>query len=736
MSTEKNFASHNFEFWGGLECTINRVNDSYFDQLDLSGHYVREGDIELISELGIKTLRYPVLWEKHEPQYQQPIDWTFTNKIFNELSKYNITPIAGLLHHGSGPQYTSLLDEKFPELFASYAGKVAQKFPFLQYYTPINEPLTTARFSGLYALWYPHISNDVSFVKMLLNQVKGIILAMKEIRKINPDARLVQTEDLSKTYSTPSLSYQASFENERRWLTYDLLCGKERSGHTMRDYFIRLGISENALNFFIKNALLPDVMGFNYYITSERYLDDDFKKYPPHTHGGNEIQEYADVEAIRVSHDNSSGLKVLLEEAWQRYKLPLAITEAHINSGREDQLRWLDEVHNSCIEASKAGVNIKAMTFWSLFGAYGWNHLLTGDKMEYETGAFDLRSIKPRPTAIAMFIKNIIQGKKYVHPLLSQKGWWQQANRFYKSQIPDTKRNTLRSRPIIIIGKTGTLGQAFAKMCSYRNFPFVLTGREDLDITNEKIIQAFLDAFNPWAVINTAGFVRIDEAEDHKEECFRVNMTAAILLSNACKERNISFVTFSTDQVFDGQKKGPYYETDKVRPLNVYGASKAMAEKEMLQQHPGTLILRTSSFFGPWDTHNFAFAVLKSLSANETFPVSDDVFISPTYIPHLVTTSLDLLIDGECGLWHLANDGAVSWKEFAEKIAVKAGYKPTSMIGTNSRDLEWKAARPNNSVIRSEKANFLPSLDEAINYFFKECTTLPISVLKARKTFL
>ena len=156
MLTEKKNTSSNLECWGGIECTINRVNDSYFDQLSLSGHYFREGDIKLIAELGIKTLRYPVLWEKHEPVYDQPIDWTFTEKKFAELKQYGITPIAGLLHHGSGPSYTSLLDDHFPFLFASYAGKVARKFPWVQYYTPINEPLTTARFSGLYGLWYPH----------------------------------------------------------------------------------------------------------------------------------------------------------------------------------------------------------------------------------------------------------------------------------------------------------------------------------------------------------------------------------------------------------------------------------------------------------------------------------------------------------------------------------------------------------------------------------------------------
>ena len=201
-------------------------------------------------------------------------------------------------------------------------------------------------------------------------------------------------------------------------------------------------------------------------------------------------------------------------------------------------------------------------------------------------------------------------------------------------------------------------------------------------------------------------------------------------MAKACKERNISFVSFSSDLVFDGQKKDPYYETDPVRPLNVYGASKAMAEKKILKENPHALVIRTSALFGPWDTHNFVVEVLNSLYANETFHAAADGMVSPTYIPHLVTVSLDLLIDKECGIWHLTNDGAVSWSEFARKIAYKAGYGPDRITGTNIRKLKWKATRPNNAVMKSIKGNFLPSLDEAINCFFNECSTLPTSVIK------
>src|SRR5687767_13724726 len=140
------------DIWGGLECTINRVNNNFFDQFEYSGHYEREGDIESIASLGIKKLRYPVLWEKHQPEKDTLIDWTWTEKRLNEIRGHNIDVIAGLVHHGSGPSFTQLNDPHFPEHLASYARQVAEKFPWIEFYTPINEPLTTARFSGLYGL--------------------------------------------------------------------------------------------------------------------------------------------------------------------------------------------------------------------------------------------------------------------------------------------------------------------------------------------------------------------------------------------------------------------------------------------------------------------------------------------------------------------------------------------------------------------------------------------------------
>jgi dTDP-4-dehydrorhamnose reductase len=108
---------------------------------------------------------------------------------------------------------------------------VARRYPAIDMFTPINEPLTTARFSCLYGHWYPHRKDTASFLRALVNECYGTALAMRAIRRITPHARLIQTEDVGKTFSTPLLRPQAEYENERRWLSLDLLCGRVDRHH-------------------------------------------------------------------------------------------------------------------------------------------------------------------------------------------------------------------------------------------------------------------------------------------------------------------------------------------------------------------------------------------------------------------------------------------------------------------------------------------------------------------------
>ena len=109
------------ELWGGVECTVNRVRDQYFNQLDRTGHWRRETDLDRFAELGLHTLRFPLLWETLAPDSAETIDWSWADERLPKLRALRIRPIVGLLHHGSGPRYTDLLDPLFPEKFARFA---------------------------------------------------------------------------------------------------------------------------------------------------------------------------------------------------------------------------------------------------------------------------------------------------------------------------------------------------------------------------------------------------------------------------------------------------------------------------------------------------------------------------------------------------------------------------------------------------------------------------------------
>jgi dTDP-4-dehydrorhamnose reductase len=434
---DKKFINFIPELWGGIECSYNRVQGKYFDQLAYAGHYNRiTEDIEVFSRLGITTMRYPVIWERLSPSENTGIDWSLTEQGLNALRENNISPIAGLVHHGSGPKYADFSSPKFATGLQAFAGKVAEKFPWINYYTPVNEPLTTARFAGLYGLWYPHKRNDKAFVNIFLNEMKGVVLSMREIRKINPGAKLVQTEDLAKIYSTRFMAYQATFENNRRWLTYDILCGKLKRGHPLWKYFLKYAKSEADLEFFVDNPCPPDIIGLDYYATSERYLDENLAKYPPHTHGHNHRHKYADVEAVRVRLSEPSGIAVLLKEVWERYELPMALTEVHINCDYDNQIRWFGKIRETCIELIQSGVDLKAITTWAMLGSFGWNRLLTKPGGDYESGAFDISNGLPAATPLAAYLEKLKKDPLYRHPALEEPGWWEGDSRLIFDHYP------------------------------------------------------------------------------------------------------------------------------------------------------------------------------------------------------------------------------------------------------------------------------------------------------------
>ncbi len=709
--------------WAGIECSHNRVGDTFIDQLTQSRHYERPEDIRRFAELGIKALHYPLLWEHHQPQRTGAIEWGWVASQLNQLHSLAISPVVGLLHHGSGPLFTHLLDDDFAKGLSTFARQVAWRFPWITYYKPINEPLTTARFGGLYGVWHPHAKEDVVFAKIFLNQLKAIVLSMQEIKKINPYAQLIQTEDLSKTYSIPSLQYQADFENQRRWLTYDFLVGRFNRHHSLWDYFRGLGISEKTLLFFSDHPCPPDILGVNHYITSERFLDSNLSLYPSHLHGGNHQESYADIEAIRINHRQPSGLKLLLEELYARYSKKIALTEVHLHCTREEQLRWLAYVWNLCVELNQEKTIVSAFTAWSLVGAYGWNKLLTEPNGEYESGIFDLRSPRPRPTILAKFIKTVSEGKSFSHPVLAQKGWWEKENRFLDAppfEKKAEKYNRYNESFLLIYGDNGPLCKVLEICCQQRGIAYQSLNMNDEKIEKGNLLKNQNFSSLPWAIINAIDFM--NNSDLYRKVACKIIKEFKELREHHHEIRAVKLLTFSSVMVFDGRKKTPYLESDRASASHAIAQNMIEVESMVSQAPYSSLIIRSGLYFGPYESPDIWHQTLSEWELQLWEGNSHDIVISLVYLPDLAQMALDLLIDDEIGVWHLSNGGEVKYSELLQQIENLPLSPQVSFSPIPLEDFSYGAT--SRYVLGSAKGSFLPTLDHALNRYLREARFL------------
>ena len=276
------------------------------------------------------------------------------------------------------------------------------------------------------------------------------------------------------------------------------------------------------------------------------------------------------------------------------------------------------------------------------------------------------------------------------------------------------------TQPLLITGATGTLGQAFQRACRIRGLPALVLNRAALDIADAGSVAQALGQHQPWAVVNAAGYVRVDDAETDAATCYRENTTGARRLAEACATHGIQLLTFSSDLVFDGRATAPYLESSLPNPLNVYGRSKMLAEQAVLAALPTALVVRTSAFFSAWDEHNFVHHALAAVRQGQEFEAAHDLFVTPTYVPDLVNTALDLLLDRAHGLWHLANQGTYSWVELARLACQVAGLDDSLIMPRPTADFEWAAPRPRYTALGSTHGALLPSVESGLQRYLAD----------------
>ncbi|MFH1112247.1 MAG: dTDP-4-dehydrorhamnose reductase [Patescibacteria group bacterium] len=286
----------------------------------------------------------------------------------------------------------------------------------------------------------------------------------------------------------------------------------------------------------------------------------------------------------------------------------------------------------------------------------------------------------------------------------------------------------LRKSKILILGARGMLGTGLAQEFAGNNefYPHTLQSvgvylwdRGEIDVTSEKQVKDKISYLKPEVVINATGYTDVDGAEDNQEMAFKVNAEAVKFITVACEQISARLVHFSTEYVFDGTDKNGYVEESIVKPLNIYGQSKAAGEKYVLAYSLGYLI-RTSWLYGHAPQKgkprglNFIDTVQKLATEKPEVKIVNDQFGKPTYTKDLAKSVRELLIGSyQPGIYHLVNENVCSWYDLAKEIFKLKNVK-TPLSPISSSEYPTKAKRPQYAVLLNIKLPPLRNWQEAL----------------------
>lgn len=274
---------------------------------------------------------------------------------------------------------------------------------------------------------------------------------------------------------------------------------------------------------------------------------------------------------------------------------------------------------------------------------------------------------------------------------------------------------------IILFGATGQLGTAFVRALGDEVW---VPERKSADLTRPETLRNLILTRRPDRVINCAAYNAVDQAETDEATAEVVNHQAVAIMAEASRDCGAQLVTFSTDYVFDGEKPGPYVESDQTRPLNAYGRTKVAGERACLLIQPEALVIRTSWLVSA--THpNFVGRMLELGASGKPTSVVDDQTGHATVADDLVRSTLAAIDRGMRGILHLSNPGPVTWYGLACKAFTFAGYDTELLTPCTTADYPSPARRPRNSVLESERLSpvdpvRLPPLDGSLKRLLGE----------------
>jgi dTDP-4-dehydrorhamnose reductase len=280
------------------------------------------------------------------------------------------------------------------------------------------------------------------------------------------------------------------------------------------------------------------------------------------------------------------------------------------------------------------------------------------------------------------------------------------------------------TRRVAIAGGSGQLGTALREAFAGREV--IAPSHAELPFEDGEALAELLDRARPDVLVNCAAFHHVDRCEAEPERAFRLNALAVDVAAQACAARGVTFVTVSTDYVFDGTLGRAYRESDAVNPLTAYGASKAAGESLTRRHGERHVIVRTSGVFGTTGTSSKGYTLLEKVlqqaeRGEPTRMVADMVF-SPSYAPHVARAIRDLVDAQAWGTHHVTAAGACSWYEFVRTAFAKAGLANAALEPVRYAELHNPTRRPMYSPL--ENTTFaragiapLPSWESALDAF-------------------
>lgn len=281
---------------------------------------------------------------------------------------------------------------------------------------------------------------------------------------------------------------------------------------------------------------------------------------------------------------------------------------------------------------------------------------------------------------------------------------------------------------ILITGINGQLGYDLARALKKDNHEIIGTTREIMDITDFKKVEDVISEINPEMIIHCAAYTAVDKAETEVYMCENINVFATENLARICRDKDIKFIYFSTDYVFNGQGDNFFNPEDKIEnQLNVYGRTKYEGELAVQKYLDKFFIVRISWVFGI-NGNNFVKTMIRLGKEKKSINVVDDQIGSPTYTYDLAQLIRSMVQSEKYGIYHATNESVCSWYEFALEIFKNLDIK-ISVNPVTSEEYVSQAKRPKNSRLSKEKLvqngfKKLPPWQDALQRYLHELNCL------------